>query len=207
MHETTTIPPETIRLFLAVQSGDESRWDELYRHFAARIRHRLVRRHGVRAGDDSALDDLIQEAMTHIVRHLDRFEYRSTAGFYAWIYRRVEWTVLDAWKRRSHGVFSDHELSASLIAGHGGSPSEVIGSAEEASALESAVRAALAALPDKSREVFILRQYEEMPYREIASLMGITETDAKVTNFRTLEKLRKPLERWLSSARERESGS
>jgi RNA polymerase sigma-70 factor (ECF subfamily) len=57
----------------------------------------------------------------------------------------------------------------------------------------SAVRRALAELPDRQREVVILRHFEGLTFREIADDLGIAEATARVTFHQALSALRRRL--------------
>lgn len=54
---------------------------------------------------------------------------------------------------------------------------------------ERAVQKALSLLPYKLRIVLVLKEYEGLTYRKIASIIGITEGNVKVRVFRAREKL------------------
>ena len=51
------------------------------------------------------------------------------------------------------------------------------------------VKAALELLPEKLREVLVLREYGDMNYKEIGQMLGITEGNVKVRVFRAREQL------------------
>ncbi len=57
------------------------------------------------------------------------------------------------------------------------------------------VRKAIAALPRRARDVVLLRTYADLPFREIASLLRISESSAKVIFFRAKATLRSLLEK------------
>lgn len=52
---------------------------------------------------------------------------------------------------------------------------------------------AVDALPDDQREVFLLRQVEHMPFRDIAELVGVPENTVKSRMRYALERLQKAL--------------
>jgi len=54
---------------------------------------------------------------------------------------------------------------------------------------------ALLSLPEEQREVFILREYSGIPFREIAEVAGVSENTAKSRMRYALEGLRRYLER------------
>jgi RNA polymerase sigma-70 factor (ECF subfamily) len=63
--------------------------------------------------------------------------------------------------------------------------------------LARAIDAALAALPEEQKTAMILRRYEEMPYEEIAAVLGTTVPAVKSLLFRARETLRVRLAGWL----------
>ena len=56
------------------------------------------------------------------------------------------------------------------------------------------VREAVGQLPPPLREVIVLREYEEMPYDEIAEVTGCSVGTVRSRLFRARESLRKKLE-------------
>ena len=63
--------------------------------------------------------------------------------------------------------------------------------------LEQAVRAAIADLPDKCREVFQLSRDHGLKYAEIASTLEISLKTVEKRMGRALSELRQKLEQWL----------
>ena len=56
--------------------------------------------------------------------------------------------------------------------------------------MQNAVRKLLGFLPEHQRSALLLREQEEMSYREIALILGITESKVKVDIFRARNSLR-----------------
>lgn len=75
----------------------------------------------------------------------------------------------------------------------GGSPVEAIRREEE----RQAVRAALAALPEESRALIVLAEYEERSHAEIAELLGVTAKAVETRLARVRARLRGMLRPWL----------
>ena len=65
--------------------------------------------------------------------------------------------------------------------------------------LHDAVENALACLGEKERLAVVLRRYEEMPYEEIAQVLGISVPAVKSLLFRARNTLREKLSAWLES--------
>jgi len=61
----------------------------------------------------------------------------------------------------------------------------------------------LESLPEHQRAALLLREQEEMSYREIAQVLGVSESKVKVDIFRARARLR---ERWLSAQRAASAG-
>jgi len=63
--------------------------------------------------------------------------------------------------------------------------------------LNLAIEAALANLPEKERLAVVLRRYEELPYEEIARVLGCTLPAVKSLLFRARISLREQLAPYL----------
>jgi RNA polymerase sigma-70 factor (ECF subfamily) len=60
--------------------------------------------------------------------------------------------------------------------------------------IRSSVQEALDALPYSLRAPLVFREYGELSYKEIGSLLGISENNVKVRVFRARERIGKALE-------------
>lgn len=123
-------------------------------------------------------EDTLQESWLKIFAAIDNFRGESD-GLRAWCYRIATNTALDKLRKRcrwrlvtldSVGV----ELSGLLTPDDDGEGSE--------GSIETRFQQAILSLPAKQRLVFNLRYYEEMEYREISRVTGISESACK-TNY------------------------
>jgi RNA polymerase sigma-70 factor (ECF subfamily) len=110
----------------------------------------------------SDADDIVQEAMLRAFRAFDKFR---GGDIKAWLLTIVHncWRSSGAAERR-HG----HTELDEQLAGQGSGP-------EEAALNDSRLRrleAMLALLPEEFRDVLVLREMEEMSYRQIADVTG-----------------------------------
>lgn len=55
------------------------------------------------------------------------------------------------------------------------------------------VRQAIDSLPEKQRTAMLMREIEEKTYKEIAQVMGLTESDVKINIFRARKSIREHL--------------
>ena len=163
----------------------------------ARAYGALVERHQARVyatlrkmtGDTDLAMDLTQDAFIRGWERLGEFQGRS--AFSTWLYRiavRLAYDSMERERRMPSGR-EDRE-----IADPGPGPDQGVERRADTEVLERRI----AELPDIQRAVVVLRTYHELPYREIAEILGTTETSARVSYHYALVKLRG---RYLEEAR------
>jgi RNA polymerase sigma-70 factor, ECF subfamily len=116
-------------------------------------------------GRSSLVEDLAQETFLRVFRALPAFTPDGPARLSTWILTIAARLALDELARRRPAP-SD-ELSAEPSA----SPSAL--AEVEARALGRAIERAVAALPPEFRAVFLLREYHDLDYEEIARALEI----------------------------------
>jgi RNA polymerase sigma factor (sigma-70 family) len=115
-----------------------------------------------------------------------RHSFRGQARVQTWLYGIARNVYSDEMRRRSkRGHPSISEVVEEPATGHGDPLGQVI-----AQENRSELQAILAGLPDTYREVLVLREYEGLPYEEIAALLGRTTNWVRVTFFRARTKFR-----------------
>jgi RNA polymerase sigma-70 factor (ECF subfamily) len=114
-------------------------------------------------GDANLAEDAAQEAFIRAWKHIARYQPRS--AFRNWVYRIATNAAVDVLRRERETVDVD-EL-----------PLPTPGEGPEASLVKTErgerVRQAVLALPEASRTVLVLREYEGLSYKEIAGTLGI----------------------------------
>lgn len=122
-------------------------------------------RHLVRDGDEA--EDAVQEACMRALRHFAGFRGEHGRAWLLAIVRNVCWTALE--KRR--GRLTHHEFDETL---HSPEPETPAPEVDLSRALAAdAVRRAVDQLPFVFREVIVLRELEDLSYREIAEVGGV----------------------------------
>lgn len=168
MNDTMTEPGEFKKVYDAV-------YPLLYR-----IAYRIT-------GDSYVSEDLCQEAFIRYYRRVIPLPSVDQAKY--WLIRVVKNLALNFEKRRGREKRAyDRYLYE---------PKPVVRSGEtELLRNESAklVQSALEKLPVKLRTVIVLREYGGLSYREIAKVVGISESNVKVRVFRAREQLKKHLD-------------
>ncbi len=154
----------------------------LYELIMRRYNQRLYRVTRAILGDAAESEDVMQEAYVRAYVHLDQFEGR--AKFATWL---TKIAVYEALARRRKRVQTE-ELDVNA-AGKEQSPERQAMTNELRRRIEDAVDR----LPERFREVFVLREIEQMSTAEAASALGISVMAAKIRLHRARMALRRAL--------------
>ena len=181
------VDPAIVR---ACQRGEPGALDELVRATYTDVYALALRL--LRDREDAA--DVTQEVYVRVLRSVVGF--RGDAAFGTWLHRVTVNTSLSALRRRGRTTRAGHEPFAmpGEDAGHA-LVDPAAGPAERAERAEllSRAEAAVAALPESSRTVVVLRDIEGLSTAEVAERMGLSETAVKVRLFRARQRLREAL--------------
>jgi RNA polymerase sigma-70 factor, ECF subfamily len=171
-----------VRWMRAWQAGDEGAFDALVEAYSGQVYALLTRFLGQRPNRE----DLVQEVFLRVVRARDRYE--PTARFSTFLFRiaynlsvnETQRGIARESGRVELGVHEDERERA---------PSDAL----ERDDVVREVRAAIARLPENQRMALLLAKYEELPYEEIAEVLGSTEKAVKSLIHRARESLRASL--------------
>lgn len=156
-------------------SGDETAWEDLVRQHTRTV-YALCYRF---TGSSSEAQDLAQEVFLRVFRTLRSF--RSAEGsFGTWLARLTRNLLIDHYRRtRQERVTDSIEEQLPVLeqegAGTPARPDQALAGREASEILQ----AALQKLSPDLREAVILRDLQEMEYREIADVLGIPEGTVK----------------------------
>ena len=116
-------------------------------------------------GDPALAEEAAQEAFLRAWQHLG--SYRSKYPLRGWLYRIAINAALDALRRER--PTEDIEQREELLFSPAFGPENALVRKQQA----AGVRQAVLALPDASRAVLVLREYEGLSYQEIADALNI----------------------------------
>lgn len=137
-------------------------------------------------GRDRAMaEDLVQDTLVRALAAADRLAPGDDPR--PWLFRIATNLVIDhhrAARLRRHGEAHPD------MADPGPSP-ETLAIRED---LRSRIRAAVARLPDEQREVFLLREYGDVPFKEIAAMTGAPIGTALARMHYAMLRIRKEVE-------------
>jgi len=176
------VDAEDRHLVEAFRRGEESAFAALvikYRESVYRVARRMLGNH-----EDAA--DAAQEVFIRAHRALARFDGRSQV--YTWLYRITVNLCCDVRGRLSRMPLTDDE---EVLRDRRAGPAIE----DEAEGRETGriVARAVATLPPRQKAMVVLRLYQDLPYAEIARIMGCSEGTVKATMFAALRRLRRVL--------------
>jgi RNA polymerase sigma-70 factor (ECF subfamily) len=149
---------------VALQAGDEDALAILMDRYKGPLFAFLNRRAG-----SAAADDLFQESWIRVVRARDRFDPRRR--FSTWLFQIANNLCRDRSRRRAvEQRYLDGVRDAARE--RPGTPPAPVG-------LRLDMRRRLAALPERLREVLVLRYYHDLGEKEIATALGIPRGTVK----------------------------
>ncbi len=121
-------------------------------------------------------EDATQDAILSALRRLNQFEYRGDGSFLAWLLKGAEFEIvrrvraIETQKRSAARANVDLDTQlVRVLPGKDPSPADILDEQEMA----ERVRQALSQLPDREREVIVLRRYLELDNDEICAEMGL----------------------------------
>jgi RNA polymerase sigma-70 factor (ECF subfamily) len=180
------VDPALVR---ACQLGEPGALDALIRATYADV-YALARR---MLGDPDEAADATQEVFMRVMRSV--LAFRGESAFGTWLHRVTVNVCLTTLRKRSRAraagtvagqtAFAMPDDDAAVVAG-GPLPDDAAVTAD----LVARSEAALATLPEDARAVVVLRDLEDLSTKEVAGLLGVSETVVKVRLHRAHARLR-----------------
>lgn len=179
-------------LMLAFRGGDAAAFDELVGRHKRGLYNFLLRS----VHDRARAEEMLQEVFLRVIRAKDR--YQRTAKFTTWIYTIARNLCVDESRRQKfrrtvplegkrRGRSGDEGLS---VLDTTAAKQVAVDAGSEAPKLRGRVAAAIENLPDDQREVFMMRQFGGLSFKQIGEAVGAPENTVKSRMRYALEKLR-----------------
>ncbi|MEI6676036.1 MAG: sigma-70 family RNA polymerase sigma factor [Verrucomicrobiota bacterium] len=193
---TPSQPDENSRdvaLMVRIGAGDHA----AFRVLVERHQDAVVGTVAKMLGNPAEAQDISQQVFLRLWRHAKH--YRPEAKFTTYLFTITRNLVFnESRRRRRRKEISSNEYEASshtqIEANPGRQPDAELLQSE----LRQAVDAAIAALPEIQRMAVVLRRYEQMPYEQMAIVLGLSVSAVKSLLFRARTSLRDSLGRYLA---------
>lgn len=138
--------------------------------------------------DESLAEELTQETFFQAFKSFPK--YRGESELFTWLASIAKFTFFGYVKKNKHmNENVDIELLADNLLDTDGDPEETLQQRETV----DAIRRVIARIPEKYRDVVVLRLYAELPFAQIAKSLNISETSAKVIFHRAKKLLSEEL--------------
>ena len=179
-----------LELMLRVRSGDTESFELLL------LRHRkpLITYFWRMVHDQGLAEDLAQEVFLRVYEARER--YQPGARFTTWLYRIATNLALNALRdrkggdRRTERHDSEKESAEARVPDAQPNAEQLLIMTERGCAIRQAVES----LPENQRTAVLLHKYQGVDYRQIATIMRVSEGAVKSLLFRAYETLRVRLE-------------
>ena len=153
----------------------------------------------------SAAEDVVQEAFIRVVQNAADFKHE--ARFTTWVYTITRNLCIDQMRKRAlrkhaslddaRGADSDGPTLGELTADQRANVEREATGDE----LKERIARAVDELPDDQREVFLMREVSNLPFKEIADITGVPENTVKSRMRYALERLQAALSEYEEFAR------
>jgi RNA polymerase sigma-70 factor (ECF subfamily) len=189
-------------LMLRYQKGDVRAFEVLLGRHRRPIFNFILRY----VGERSHAEDLMQETFLRVIKGADA--YQRQAKFTTWLYTIARNLCVDAARRGKHRKAASLDTPMDAEAKDGATLLDVVpdkGAGTDrkvqSKELHGRLQLAIAKLSEDQREVFLMREFLDMPFKEIADVVGCPENTVKSRMRYALEKLREELEEYADLAK------
>ncbi len=180
-------------------SGDDTRLLERLRAGDARAFEALVIAHQHRVfgvalrmlRNRAEAEEVAQEVFLRVHRAID--DFRGEAKLSTWLYAITSRLCLNRLASGERRMAREGEETLARLASGDDDPADTM----ERSELETALRRAIAGLPDERRIVVVLRDVEGLSYEEIAAALDLPLNTVRSRLHRARMDLKEKLERFL----------
>jgi RNA polymerase sigma-70 factor (ECF subfamily) len=192
-------PDET--LMLRYQQGDRSAFAQLVRRHQTALFNFALRQ--VRA--PQVAEDIVQEAFVRVVQNATDFKHE--ARFTTWIYTITRNLCIDHLRKRAlrkHPSLDEsrgEEGDGPTLGEQTADPKASVEREATGTELKERIVRAVDTLPDEQREVFLMREVANLPFKEIAEITGVPENTVKSRMRYALERLQEALAEYEDYAR------
>jgi RNA polymerase sigma-70 factor (ECF subfamily) len=190
-------------LMVRYQRGDREAFAELVRRYETPVFNFVIRH--LRHRESAA--DVTQDVFLRVVQNAGEFKHE--ARFSTWLYTIARNLCVDSLRKLSHRrhpsldqPLKEGEDQRTLLDGLAdGHPRASVERSATANEVQHRIIEAVEKLPDEQREVFLLREVANLPFKEIADITGVGENTVKSRMRYALDRLQDALSEFEEYAR------
>jgi RNA polymerase sigma-70 factor, ECF subfamily len=134
-------------------------------------------------GSHEEADEIAQDTFVKAYEAMGKF--RGESQLYTWLYRIMMNTAIGRSRKAKSRQHVDIDDLANSMESKDLRVDEMMGKAETTRQIEEAIET----LPPKQKEVFLMRFYDEMPYEDIAQVLGTSVGGLKANYFHAVKKI------------------
>jgi RNA polymerase sigma-70 factor (ECF subfamily) len=165
------------QLMLAVRDGDLDKLGHLFERYHLQLYNFFLRQ----LGNPQTSEDLVQDVFYKMLKY--RHTYRGKGKFTTWMFSIAHNTKIDHFRKTKRPMESIDD-KPELIS-NAPNPAEL----SEAASQHQLLYRALERLSDDRREVLLLSRFQQMKYKEIAEVMGVSTGAVKKKAFLAIRDL------------------
>ncbi len=173
-----------------LQSGSEEAFNQFFDEYRSTIYN-----FGLRfCGNPDEASEVLQETLINTFRHIKKFKGQSKLS--TWLYRIASNACLMRRRKEKKGDVSLSEMEEDFNIepdDHRFNPDDLLQKKEMGKIIEDA----LLELPEQYRIPFILKEIEQLPHQQIAEILEVSESNAKVRVHRARLMLREKIAEYL----------
>lgn len=194
--------PTDESLMIRFQSGDRAAFTVLVRRHQGPLFNFALRY----LRSSPVAEEVVQDAFVRVVQNATEFKHE--ARFSTWLYTIARNLCIDQTRKRA--LRRHPSLDEPKKAEEGDGPTLGEQTADSKASVERAVvsleirervASAIDALPEEQREVFLMREVSNLPFKEIAEIVGVSENTVKSRMRYALERLQEALSEFEEYAR------
>jgi RNA polymerase sigma-70 factor (ECF subfamily) len=193
--------PSDETLMLRYQQGDRTAFAQLVRRHQTPLYNFALRQ--VRVAQ--VAEDVVQESFVRVVQNAADFKHE--ARFTTWVYTITRNLCIDHLRKRAlrkHPSLDEsrgEEGEGPTLGEQTADPRASVEREATGSELQVRIARAVDTLPDEQREVFLMREVSNLPFKEIAEITGVPENTVKSRMRYALERLQEALAEYEDYAR------
>lgn len=170
-----TISDEEIMRLVSMPDSKEKGFRLLMTAYQQRLYYHV--RRFVQNHDDA--DDILQNVFVKVWKNIDSF--RAESSLYTWLYRIAGNESITYINKLKRTATQSIEYTAAV--------NRTTTDNENAEQLQARLQTAIDALPDKQKQVFILRYYDEMPYEQMSQILETSVGALKASYHHAVKKI------------------